>query len=71
MLDGTMGIDSLTYTTTAGEKNSFYEFDLPFWTDPLAARLSLDDVVPRGTRIRFDLYSEYNQPASTGVRVED
>jgi hypothetical protein len=35
MLDGTMGIDSLTYTTTEGEKNSFYEFDLPFWTDPI------------------------------------
>lgn len=71
MLDGTMGIDSLTYTTTAGERNSFYEFDLPFWTDPIAARLSLDDIVPRGTRIRFDMYEAFNQPAATGPRVED
>lgn len=71
MLDGTMGIDSLTYTTTAGEKNSFYEFDLPFWTDPIVARLSLDDIVPRGIRIRFDMYEEYNLPAPTGARVED
>lgn len=71
MLDGTMGVDSLTYTTTAGEKNSFYEFDLPFWTDPIAARISLDDIVPRGTRIRFDMYEAFNQPAATGAPMED
>ena len=71
MLDGTMGIDSLTYSTSAGEKNSFYEFDLPFWTDPIQARLSMDDVVPRGQRIRFDKYDEYNIPDPTGTPVED
>jgi hypothetical protein len=71
MLDGTMGIDSLTYTTTAGERNSFYEFDLPFWTDPIAARLSLDDVVPRGVRIRFDMYEAFNAPTATGPAQED
>lgn len=71
MLDGTIGVDSLTYTTKDGERNSFYEFDLPFWTDPITARLSLDDVVPRGTRIRFDMYEAYNPPTPTGAPVED
>lgn len=71
MLDGTTGVDSLTYTTKDGEKNAFYEFDLPFWIDPIAARLSLDDLVPRGTRIRFDMYEAYNQPTPTGPTVED
>lgn len=71
MLDGTMGIDSLTYSTKEGEKNAFYEFDLPFWTDPIEARLSMDDVVPRGQRVRFDKYDAYHQPLDTGVPTED
>ncbi|MFJ3392027.1 phage portal protein [Leifsonia aquatica] len=71
MLDGTMGIDSLTYSTTEGEKNSFYEFDLPFWTDTITARLSMDDVVPRGQRVAFDMYAAYHQPLDTGTPTED
>jgi hypothetical protein len=71
MLDGTMGIDSLTYSTTEGERNSFYEFDLPFWLDPIAARLSMDDIVPRGTYCRFDMYNTFTTPAPTGPIVED
>lgn len=71
MLDGTIGIDSLTYTTKEGEANAFYEFDLPFWTDPIVHRLSLDDIVPRGTRVRFEKYSTENLPVATGPRVED
>lgn len=71
MLDGTMGIDSLTYSTTEGEKNSFYEFDLPFWTDPIEARLSADDIVPRGQRIRFDKYEAFNLPTATGIETQD
>lgn len=71
MLDGTAGVDSLTYSTTQGEKNSFYEFDLPFWTDAIEARLSLDDVLPRGQRTRFDKYEAYNLPTPTGPVQED
>jgi hypothetical protein len=71
MLDGTIGIDSLTYSTKEGEANAFYEFDLPFWTDPIVHRMSLDDMVPRGTRIRFEKYSADNLPVPTGPRVED
>lgn len=71
MLDGTAGIDSLTYSTTEGEKNSFYEFDLPLWTDPIEHALSIDQVVPRGQRIRFDKYEGYHAPTPTGAPTED
>ncbi|MCU1439990.1 MAG: Phage portal protein BeeE [Rhodoglobus sp.] len=72
MLDGTMGVDSLTYKTETGERNQFYEFDLPFWTDPIEARLSQDDVVSRGTRVRFDKYENYSPtPTPTGAPTED
>jgi len=69
MLDGTIGVDSLTYTTKDGERNAFFEFDLPFWTDPIEARMSLDDIVPRGQRVRFEKYQE--SPGPTGPGVED
>lgn len=71
MLDGTAGVDSLTYSTKEGDRNLFYEMDLPFWTDPIEARLSMDDVVPRGQRVRFDKYEAFNLPSSTGPTVED
>lgn len=71
MLDGTTGIDSLTYTTKDGERNLFYELDLPFWTAPIEATLSQDDIVPRGQRVRFDKYAAYNNPVATGTPVED
>lgn len=72
MLDGTAGVDSLTYSTTEGEHNSFYEFDIPFWTDPIEWRLSQDDVVPRGTRVRFNRVSAYTSAAlPTATPVED
>ncbi|SMQ73489.1 phage portal protein [Agreia sp. VKM Ac-1783] len=71
MLDGTAGVDSLTYTTNEGERNQFYEFDLPFWTLFIEARLSMDDVVPRGVRVRFDKYDLYNPPTATGTPTED
>ncbi|NYD65990.1 phage portal protein [Agromyces atrinae] len=71
MLDGTIGVDSLTYSTKEGEKNKFYEFDLPFWTDPIQAALSVDKVVPRGQRVRFDMYAAHNMPVPTGVPTED
>lgn len=67
MLDGTIGVDSLTYTTKDGERNAFFEFDLPFWTDPIEARLSLDDIVPRGQRVRFQKYQETPEPIGPGV----
>lgn len=71
MLDGTTGIDSLTYTTKDGERNAFYDIDLPFWTDYIEARLSMDDVVPRGTSIAFDKGTQQTTPPPTGTPRED
>jgi len=72
MLDGTSSIDSLTYTTKEGERNSFYEFDLPFWVNPIESALSQDKCVPRGTRVRFDKYELYAPtPTPTGAPTED
>ena len=71
MLDGTTGVESLTYTTKDGERNLFYEIDLPFWTAPIESRLSLDDVVPRGTYVRFDRAAFTQPPTPTGPPTED
>lgn len=71
MLDGTTGVESLTYTTKDGERNLFFEIDLPFWTAPIESRLSLDDVVPRGQRVRFDRASFTAPPTPTGTPTED
>jgi hypothetical protein len=71
MLDGTTGVDSLTYTTKDGEKNLFYELDVPFWSDPVEAALSQDKYVPRGHRVRFDKYAAFNPPVATGIPTED
>jgi len=71
MLDGTQGVDSLTYTTNSIERNAFYEIDLPFWTAPIESRLSQDDVVPAGQRVRFDKYAEYGAPIDTDIPTED
>jgi hypothetical protein len=53
MADGSGGQDSLTYQTQVGIRSDFYEFDSAFWTIPISARLSLNDIVPRGTQIVF------------------
>jgi hypothetical protein len=71
MLDGTSSVDSLTYVTDKGQRNAFYDFDLPFWTSPIEARLSADDVVPRGQRVRFSFYDTQNPATPTGEAVED
>jgi hypothetical protein len=51
MADSTASSQSLTYETQEGQRSDFYEFDLPFWTTPITARLSMDDVTPRGQRV--------------------
>lgn len=71
MLDGTIGVDSLTYTTKDGERNQFYEIDLPFWTDYIESRLSEDDVLPAGQRMAYDKSAQTNQPIPTGTPRED
>lgn len=70
LLDGSTATASLTYTTTEGQKSSFHEQTLRFWTAPIEHRLSMDDIVPRGQRVRFDI-TYTTQVAPTGEPGED
>lgn len=64
---------SLNYETQAGTAQVIAD-RMAFWTGPIEARLSMDDVVPRGQRIRFD-FAPYPTPiatpADTGPVVKD
>lgn len=66
-LDATLEKASLTYETADGKRSELTD-RLDYWTGPLEARLSMDDVTPPGTRIRFDMHSP--EPA-TGLPTED
>lgn len=67
-LDGAKPQSSLTYETQETETAELAD-RMAFWTAPLEHRLSMDDVVPRGTRVRFDFANQ--TPAQTGTPTED
>lgn len=72
VMDASLATASLTYSTAEGNRNSFYDQALPLYYGPIQDRLSLDDVVPRGQRIRFDLSGLYSAlPNPTGTPTED
>jgi hypothetical protein len=73
MIDGTLAdSSSLTYMTKEGERSAFLTFDLPFYTRVIEERLSLDDIVPAGQYVRFDMTELLtNPPAATGSPSED
>ena len=66
LLDGSVAVASLTYVTTEGKKSEFIELSLTPWIEDVQARLSMDDVVPRGQRVRFDM-TELLTPQATPV----
>lgn len=70
-LDGSLSTASLTYTTQEGARTELSDA-LRLWREPIEARLSQDDCVPRGTRVRFDT-TDLNAPtpSGTGPVVED
>lgn len=72
LLDGSTATASLTYSTTEGKRNEFADYSLSMWQMPIEARLSMDDVVPEGQRIAWDLenLTTTTQP-STGPSTED
>lgn len=72
MVDATAPKASLNYETTTGRNQEFVERDLWLYMDPITARLSMDDVVPAGKRISFDL-TDFTAPAAspTGPALED
>lgn len=54
LLDGSAQTASLTYSNSEGRRNELLDLSLQFYTAPIESRLSMDDVTPPGTRIRFD-----------------
>lgn len=68
-LDGALSTASLTYVTQDGKRSELAEA-LKLWMDPITARLSQDDVVPRGVRVAFDT-TDLTDPAPTGPTLED
>lgn len=52
--DATNAGASLTYETTAGRNLQMIDEGVGLYMDAIAARLSMDDVVPRGQRVAFD-----------------
>lgn len=72
MIDASNVNASLTYETMQGRSLEFRDYSLALYTGAIAARLSMDDVTPRGTRIGFDA-TELVAPAPTpsGPTTED
>lgn len=67
-LDGAKPQASLTYETQQTESQELQD-RMAFWTAPLEYRLSQDDAVPSGVRVRFDF--SQSTPAQTGTPTED
>ena len=72
MLDATNAGASLTYETTQGRNGQYLDYGVSLYTGAVAARLSLDDVVARGSRVAFD-FTDYAAPVpdTTGPTLED
>lgn len=72
MLDGSLSTASLTYNTQQSRNNEFVDYGLRMWLDAVTSRLSMDDCVPRGQRVAFDLSDLISIPMNpTGAPVED
>lgn len=67
-LDGSKPQSSLTYETQETEAAELQD-RMAFWTAPLEHLLSTDQIVPRGTRVRFDFSP--TPTAQTGTPTED
>ncbi|MGG7509431.1 hypothetical protein [Plantibacter sp. YIM 135249] len=71
-LDGSLSTASLTYSTQEDSRNELADISLSYWADPIAARLSQDDVVPEGQRVRFDFSDlRSTKPSPTGPVTKD
>jgi hypothetical protein len=72
MADATNAGASLTYETTEGRNGEFIDYGVSLYMDAIAARLSMDDVVARGQRSRFDTTElRATSPSATGTPTTD
>lgn len=71
LLEGSMTNSTLTYMTRSGERSDFLATCLAYWSAPIEARLSQDDVTPEGTSIRFDFGELIDLPPDTTIAVTE
>jgi hypothetical protein len=72
LLDGSPATASLTYSTSEGKRSEFDDYSVDYWSTPIESGLSQDNVVPRGTRIRFNFAARYAATnAPTGAPTQD
>lgn len=73
LIDASNVNSSLTYETTTGRGLEFRSYSLALYMQAIESRLSLDDAVPRGQRVRFDAgdLTTPTTPSPTGPTVED
>ena len=72
MADATNAGASLTYETTEGRNVQFIDYGVGIYMDAIAARLSMDDVVPRTQRVAFDVTQlTVTAPSPTGAPTLD
>jgi hypothetical protein len=70
IIEGASEGSSLTYETRAGNRSDLADMSLTYWTTPIGAWLSQDDVVPRGVSVRVD-FADYFALPQTVTPTED
>lgn len=63
VLDATTPTASLNYETREGRAAELVDYCLTAFMAPIAARLGMDDVVPRGTSVEFDVDAVFSSSA--------
>ena len=66
MIDATAQGASLEYQTATGRNQEWLDLGLSIYFDPITSRLSMDDIVPAGQRIAFDL-SDLTAPTGSAT----
>lgn len=67
VLDATVDKSSLNYENAQSKARDLIDYGLAAYMSPVSARLGLDDVVPRGTAIRFDIEAVIGPRATAGT----
>lgn len=71
LLDAALATSSLQYTTSVDGRNAFNDITIAYWITSIEARLSMDDVVPRGQRVGFDLADLVQVPTPTASPITE
>lgn len=62
---------SITYTNQQDQRKDLYTFGTKIWLDCIQERLSMDDVVPRGRHVEFDVSQFIENPFERNESEEE